>query len=48
MVPEKQQTVSAVEGIFRCPVMDVGTASETSSELDPERGQRPGDHGVRV
>lgn len=47
-MPEKQQTVSVVGGIFKCPAMDVGTASETSGELDPERGQRSGDHGVWV
>lgn len=45
---QRSSTVSAVGGIFKCPAMDVGTASETSGELDPERGQRPGDRGVRV
>lgn len=48
VVPEKQHTVSAVGGIFKCPAMDMGTASETNGELDPERGQRPGDCGVWV
>ena len=47
IVPEKQQIISTVRGITSCPTLDVGTASETNGELDPKRGQRLRNHGVR-